>query len=73
MFKKVTENHLSVLDERLTELLRRYEQLAADNEALQARQAELLAERAGLIEQNEQSRTRIEVMVARLKGLEQSS
>lgn len=73
MFNKVTESYLTALDERLTELLRRYDQLAADNQALLVRQAELLAEREGLIEQNEQSRTRIETMVARLKGLEQSS
>jgi cell division protein ZapB len=68
-----TERYLATLEERIDELIRSHEQLALENDSLHARQVALLAERDKLIAQNEQSRERIEAMVARLKGLEQST
>lgn len=68
-----TERYLATLEERIDELIRSHEQLALENDSLHARQVALLAERDQLIAQNEQSRERIEAMVARLKGLEQST
>ena len=67
-----TENQLSILEERLDELIRVCDQLVLENQSLQARHATLMAEREDLIEQYEQARTRIDAMVARLRGLEQS-
>ena len=69
---KITERYLVALEERVDELIRRYDQLAAENHSLRDRHSEMLAERDDLIQQNEQSRARIEAMVMRLKGLEQS-
>ena len=68
-----TERYLATLEERIDELIRSHEQLALENDSLHARQVALLVERDKLIAQNEQSRERIEAMVARLKGLEQST
>lgn len=67
-----TERYITALEERVDELIRVHQQLAEEQLALQGQYAELLRERDALIEQNEQSRTRIEAMVVRLKGLEQT-
>lgn len=67
-----TERYLTALEERVEELIRLHNQLLEENHALQAQHAELQQERDALIEQNEQSRMRIEAMVVRLKGLEQT-
>lgn len=67
-----TERYITALEERVDELIRVYEQLLEENRSLQAQHAELQQERDALIEQNEQSRMRIEAMVVRLKGLEQT-
>jgi cell division protein ZapB len=71
--RQTTEENLSALEERLDTFLVMCEQLVKDNQTLMAKQSSLLEERQALIQQNEQSRTRIEAMVARLKGLEQPS
>ena len=65
-----TENYLAALEESVDQLILICEQLEQKNDALQVRQTELLEERDALAEQNQQLRTRIETMVARLKGLE---
>ena len=65
-----TENYLAALEESVDQLILICEQLEQKNDALQVRQTELLQERDALAEQNQQLRTRIETMVARLKGLE---
>ena len=70
---RITDSYFVALEERVDELIRLCEQLTQENRSLQSRQDELLEERDTLIAQNEQSRTRIEAMVARLKGLEQST
>jgi cell division protein ZapB len=67
-----TERYITALEERVDELIRVYEALLEENRSLQAQHAELQQERDALIEQNEQSRMRIEAMVVRLKGLEQT-
>jgi cell division protein ZapB len=65
-----TEQMLTTLTARVTDLVQRCERLAEEKHELQGRCAELQAERQALIEQNEQARDRIDTMVARLKGLE---
>ena len=67
-----TERHFIALQAKLDELIRTYEQLAEENRTLRTQQSALLAEREDLIQKNEQSRARIDAMVARLRGLEQS-
>lgn len=67
-----TERYITALEERVDELIRVHQQLIEEYQGLQGQHAELLRERDQLIEQNEQSRARIEAMVVRLKGLEQT-
>ncbi len=71
--KQLCANHLATLDTRLAALLAYCEQLRLENQSLHAREHELLAERDGLIQNNEQARTRIDAMVMRLKNLENSN
>lgn len=44
--------------------------LERENKSLLARQETLVAERAGLVQRNEEARTRVESMIERLKSLE---
>jgi len=67
-----TERYITALEERVDELIRVHQQLIDEHQGLQGQYTELLQERDRLIEQNEQSRARIEAMVVRLKGLEQT-
>lgn len=64
---------LAILAERVEQLMRVYEQLLQENQALREQEIALRTECASLREQNEQSRSRIEAMVVRLKSLEQPS
>ena len=58
-----TERAFDMLEQRLGELI----DVCQQN---QSERVVLLAERQGLIDQNEQSRARIDAMVLRLQGLE---
>ena len=58
------------LEQRIAELVSRCEQLAEANRELRAQYAAASEECAALKAQNEQARTRIDAMVARLKNLE---
>jgi cell division protein ZapB len=60
-----TENFEETLD-RLMELCQR---LKRDNQALQAREDELLGERSKLMKKNEQARHKVETMINRLQAL----
>lgn len=61
---------LQSLEIRIDELIKTCEQLSAENQALREQQANLVAERAALIEKSELARTRVEAMIARLKAME---
>jgi cell division protein ZapB len=67
------ELDLRILERRVDELIRTVERLKDENRLLRAGNAELTAERATLIERTELARTRVEAMIARLKGMEQPS
>ena len=54
--------------DRLVELCQR---LSEENRSLRLSQEQLANERAALLAKNEQARTRVEAMIARLKSLEQ--
>lgn len=60
-----TENFEAKLD-RLIELCQR---LKRDNQALHAREDELLGERSKLMKKNEQARHKVETMINRLQAL----
>ena len=64
---------LVILAERLDRLAALCEHLQGDNHLLREQNQALRAECATLREQNDQSRSRIEAMIVRLKGLEQAS
>ncbi|RFA31255.1 TIGR02449 family protein [Alkalilimnicola ehrlichii] len=71
MADSITEQVL-LLEQRVDALLQHCARLQAENDMLRASQEALAAERTGLQEKNEQARTRIEAMIARLKAMEQS-
>jgi cell division protein ZapB len=56
--------------DRLVELCQR---LSEENRSLRQSQEQLANERAALLAKNEQARTRVEAMIARLKSLEQNA
>jgi cell division protein ZapB len=64
---------LKRLEKRLDELVVICRQLQEENRSLKQRQEVLMAERASLLQKNEQVRGRVEAMVTRLKAMEQTS
>lgn len=67
------ELDLKILERRVDELIRTVERLKDENRLLRNSNAELLAERAQLMERTELARVRVEAMISRLKGMEQPS
>ena len=61
---------ISARIDRLVELCQR---LSEENRSLRQSQEQLTTERAVLLTKNEQARTRVEAMIARLKSLEQNA
>jgi cell division protein ZapB len=74
MIEKETENltelDLRKLETRVEELIRACSYLKDENKSLRARQDNLVAERAALIEKTELARARVEAMITRLKSME---
>ena len=64
---------LKRLEKRLDELVVICKKLQEENESLRVRQDNLTAERATLLQKNEQVRGRVEAMITRLKAMEQTS
>ena len=64
---------LKRLEKRLDELVEICGKLQEENESLRNRQDVLTAERATLLQKNEQVRGRVEAMITRLKAMEQAS
>jgi cell division protein ZapB len=58
---------------RLDELVVITSQLKEENQSLRQRQDNLIAERATLLQKNEQVRARVEAMIGRLKAMEHGS
>jgi len=63
---------LKRLEKRLEDLILTLGQIKEENRALRQRQETLTAERAGLLQKNEQVRARVEAMIGRLKSMEQA-
>jgi len=64
---------LKRLEKRLDELVVICNQLQDENKSLKERQDTLMAERATLLQKNEQVRGRVEAMISRLKAMEQGA
>ena len=64
---------LKRLEERLQEVLDLCTRLQEENRSLQETRDQLAAEKAGLVQRNEQVKSRVEAIVARLKSLEHAS
>jgi cell division protein ZapB len=64
-------NQLRALGGRVDALSERLQQLTAENRGLRQQQEHLASERARVLAKNEQARSRVEAMIARLKSLEQ--
>lgn len=67
------ESELKRLEQRVDALVRVCDQLQDENRSLKQRQDVLTAERATLLQKNEQVRARVEAMIGRLKAMEQGS
>jgi cell division protein ZapB len=70
--KAAVEMELKRLEKRLEDLIATVNQIKEENRALRQRQDTLTAERAGLLQKNEQVRARVEAMIGRLKAMEQA-
>ena len=67
------EHELRRLEKRVDALVRICDQLQDENRSLKQRQDLLTAERANLLQKNEQVRARVEAMIGRLKAMEQGT
>lgn len=64
------ETELKRLEKTVDELVALVAQLRDENRSLRQRQDSLSSDRSGLVQKNEQVRTRVEAMIGRLKMLE---
>jgi cell division protein ZapB len=70
--KSAVELELKRLEKRLEDLIATVAQIKEENRARRQRQETLTAERASLLQKNEQVRGRVEAMIGRLKSMEQA-
>jgi cell division protein ZapB len=70
--KSAVELELKRLEKRLEDLIVTVSHIKEENRALRQRQDSLTAERATLLQKNEQVRGRVEAMIGRLKSMEQA-
>lgn len=68
----MTEQYFNALEEKIDLILERCSKLEQENLQLRERERALKEERAQLSHANEQTQTKIESMIMRLKSLEQS-
>ncbi|MGH8091027.1 MAG: TIGR02449 family protein [Rudaea sp.] len=66
-------NELHEVSGRIDRLLELCRRLAEENRSLRQSQDQLASERSNLLAKNEQARTRVEAMIARLRSLENSA
>lgn len=69
----MTEHYFNALEQKIDQLLQHCAQLEQDNKKMFEREQLLKAERAQLIQQNEQTQSKIEAMIMRLKALEKNT
>ena len=66
-------SQLQALIDRVERLARLTNRLLDENRSLRNSQQQLVAERASLLDKNEQARSRVEAMIQRLKSLEHNA
>lgn len=67
---KLNEQELKGLEIRVNDLIKTCEVLKKENQLLKLQQDSYSAERACLIDKNEQARKRVEAIITRLKSME---
>jgi cell division protein ZapB len=68
-----TLSDLSEISQRLDRVLELCHRLSEENRSLRVSQEQLSTERSNLLAKNEQARSRVEAMIARLRSLENSA
>lgn len=68
--RTAVELELKRLEKRVDELVATIHRLKEENRALRMRQDSISAERAALLQKNEQVRNRVEAMIGRLRTME---
>lgn len=66
----MSERLIAEVETKLEQLVRRYQQLDAENRNLRRQEQEWISERTRLMEKNELARSRIESLITRLKQFE---
>jgi len=69
---QVAETGLNKLEFRVDELVNICDQLRDENQTLRVEHAKTSADKASLMEKNDQVRTRVEAMIGRLRSMEKS-
>lgn len=64
------QHDMALLGDQIARLLDTVRRLREENRSLRASQEQLSGERAGLLQRNEQARSRVEAMIQRLRSLE---
>ncbi len=64
------QHDMALLGDQIERLLDTVRRLREENRSLRASQEQLSGERAGLLQRNEQARSRVEAMIQRLRSLE---
>ncbi len=64
---------ITALEDKLEELIQRYNSIKQENTSLKVKQDELVKEKAKLVEKTNLARTRVEAMISRLKTMEHGS
>ena len=67
-----TRDELKTIAARVDQLIALCQRLTEENRSLRQTQEAMASERANLLAKNEQARSRVEAMIARLKSLEQN-
>lgn len=70
MEKNSFDQEITILEDKLKSLTLLCTKLAEDNKSLRTSQQALNAERATLLEKNNQAKSRVEAMIRRLKTME---
>ena len=73
MAESKTLAELHEVSGRIDRLLELCQRLAEENRGLRQSQEQLSAERSNLLAKNEQARSRVEAMIARLRSLENNA
>ncbi len=69
----MSDHYFDALERKIDQLLDHCHQLEQENQRLRQQEATLKDERARLLQLNDQTRSKVEAMIQRLKALEQNA